>query len=166
MLPIEVPSHFICEPFYSKEDRVLEVGGENGKNYFAYDILYDVHKETKTPWRDVQKNIRPFFEKWETQREELYTLFSVRKAKEAAPCMKQAAAMYISLLFWINGQPVRRLNRLQEDIADLTYKPINCAERLMFLLQRVSSYQAYIQLTELFNELRKQYAKMLILHKK
>ena len=25
MLPIEVPSHFICEPFYSKEDRVLEV---------------------------------------------------------------------------------------------------------------------------------------------
>lgn len=79
MLPIEVPSHFICEPFYSKEDRVLEVGG---KNYFAYDILYDVHKETKTPWRDVQKNIRPFFEKWETQREELYTLFLCEKQKK------------------------------------------------------------------------------------
>jgi hypothetical protein len=166
MLSIEVPSHFICEPFYSKEDRMLEVDAKNGRSYFAYDILYDVHKDTKTPWRDVQKDIRPFFEKWETQKEELHMLFSQRKAKKAAPYMKQSAAMYISLLFWINGQPVRRLNQLQEDIADLTYKPINCAERLMFLLQQVSSYQSYIQLTELFNELRKQYAKMLIFHKK
>lgn len=82
MLPIEVPSHFICEPFYSKEDRVLETDIKNGRNYFAYDILYDVHKETKTPWSDVQKNIRPFFEKWDTQREELYTLFLSEKQKK------------------------------------------------------------------------------------
>lgn len=50
MLLIEVLLYFICELFYLKEDWIFEVGG---KNYFVYDILYDVYKEMKIFWRDV-----------------------------------------------------------------------------------------------------------------
>ncbi|TYR79943.1 hypothetical protein FZC66_12435 [Priestia megaterium] len=166
----DLPLHF-KHPLFFKEQREIKwekatFGLECDQSYFLHDILYAVGEEHEQPWKDVKKYLPQVFAKWNEAQSRLYKLFSERKAKEAQPLMIKAIAYFISALFWTNHEPVPRLTHLQQDIEKLKYKPINVYERLAFIIEKPGMYHSFIQVGELYTELRKQYAKMLIVYKK
>lgn len=110
----------------------------------SYDVLTD-------------SSIRHLFHSWKAKKTDIAEAFKQRKRAIARPKMVRSISWFITLLFWINGKHVERLTHLMEDCSSLPIQPVNLKERLSYILQVPDHYHAFIQLSELFTELEKQW---------
>lgn len=95
---------------------------------------------------------------WPNLREEIRHAFEKRDKKAAAPLMEKGISLFIKFLYWSNG-----LTNLGAEInyEELHIKPVNCEERLQFIMTRPNLHHSYMQLCELMNEQEKGYRKAL-----
>lgn len=89
-------------------------------------------------------NISPFFDSWSRFEKEISALH-VRKDNKSDFLMKQGIALYKALLQQCSGDSEK-------------LEPLNNLERLTFVEDHPSSYAAFRQLQELFNEMHKKIA--------
>lgn len=124
---------------------------------FPYELAFFQGLESYQPWLDAGKHIPVLLEKWKRIEGECGEFFAERKTKLTVEPMKEGISLFLTMLYWMHHQPVI-LQNWQQLVEPLAIKPVNVIERLTFIRQRPASYHAFIQLSELFLELEKQYA--------
>ncbi|MBP3040146.1 hypothetical protein J9303_11675 [Bacillaceae bacterium Marseille-Q3522] len=123
---------------------------------FLYDFLYHIGRQAFQPWQHVQEILPVLLAQWEEQKRTLISLFTKRQKNTALEPMKLAIGYFIQLLFWTNQKPVVLQ---KEALPILKIKPVNIDERLHFILSRPNEYHSFVQLSQLYLELVKQYRK-------
>ncbi|MFC0559925.1 YpoC family protein [Halalkalibacter alkalisediminis] len=160
---IQIPDSFQIQPFYQQK----MVSLPDLKNSFkeicrTIPFYYDMVKDQKY-WKNKHEIIPVLLEWWSEEEQTLTMLFRERNTKEARPVMIFMSAAFIDCLFWMNDKTLSGLTQLEQDLAHIKFKPINCEERLDFVLRHPSQYQSFTQLRALYLEVRKTYAKIKLL---
>lgn len=73
--------------------------------------------------------------------------------------MIHGISLLICLLNWSNERSVDHLDVKNSDFGSLQIKPINAAERLLYLLTKPEQYHSFVQLQQLMEETYKQFYK-------
>lgn len=105
------------------------------------------------------------FHDWFLEKEKIAHLFRIRDKKAALAPMSEQIASFLNLLFIINNIPLSDSETSLDIIEKLEIKPINCKERLSFLMESPAHYHSFIQLSELYEELEKLYKKKVAIEK-
>ncbi|RBW69430.1 YpoC family protein [Bacillus taeanensis] len=169
---ISIPEEF-THPFFFEEQSALQyeelpLGTQSLKtNLFIYDIFFFKNLPLAyLPWNEDKTLLYDIFDDWQKASKEMAELFRKRDRKNAKKPMIEWIGLFIEVLYWCNNLPVPPLkNWRKEEIDQLEIKPVNAVERIEFLFQHPDYYHAYIQLNELFLELRKKYYKAFLLKK-
>lgn len=109
----------------------------------------------------LNKQFDEVFNLWSTDKDEIAKFFRARNKKAAEVPMKLQIKNFLDVLFQINKHQLKDSDKVLELIDKLEIKPINSKERLSFLIENPAHYHSFIQLSELFEELEKQYRKHL-----
>ncbi|MFD0051644.1 YpoC family protein [Actinomycetes bacterium NPDC127524] len=158
----------LFHPLYDHEAKSIEVQDFQIWRFpdaaipFPYEMLYGNGVEGYQPWSSPEIPIKDILKEWKKSEQSIRLLFAGRYAKEAHEPMKQAMSWLLSSLFWLNGIPVN-LKDLQREAGEFAVKPVNAIERLQFILSSPSHFSSFIQLSELMQELEKQFYKTLAL---
>ncbi|KSU87873.1 YpoC family protein [Priestia flexa] len=160
---VKVPPEFKRDPFFFAQDVIsfqppLLRHKTHHQPIFIYDIVAKEEGLLEAPWNSLEDCIPSLFIEWKTQEKILHEQFSLRKVTNAKEIVTEWSGRFLSALFWINGGPLQGLTALEANIQKLTYKPVNTSERVLFLLKKPGMYHSFVQLSELYTELQKQYA--------
>lgn len=117
--------------------------------------------ESGIPAKQVELSIQKLLESWNQSRIELEELFKKRHSEQALTVMNNAIELFKEFLYLSN---INSTNG-EINIEFLSLKPVNVGERLSFIESRPRLYHSFVQLTELFSEQEKQYAKKVALNK-
>lgn len=98
-------------------------------------------------------------QQWNLLQVTLEARFRNRESKQAVPVMEQAIELFIQYIYMTNGIDSSK----SKFWAECDLKPVNLEERLQFIISRPGLFHSYKQLTELFTEQEKQYAKYVAL---
>lgn len=164
---IEIPKKFRCVPFFNEggnsivyhTDQSFEEIIQN--TYFIFDI-----ERQYEPWNEIETTIPAMLNVWKNKQEEIATLFRNRKKQEAEGPMILFAAHLLSVVYWLNEQPVHSLNEMQVNTNQLEVQPVNFMERYSFIIKKPGNYHSYIQLAQLYIEIEKLHVKKMITKKK
>ncbi len=165
---IEIPNEFKNPLFV--QDVNIEVSLNLLESLYAspflFDILFALGKDEYAPWQDREETVGHQMSNWELNRSELKGFFDKRDRTKAKPLMVKSIAQFMMSLFWTNKKPVSALVNWESPVTALPIKPVNCVERLRYIISSPDHYHSYIQLTQLFGELNKQFQKSILLEKK
>lgn len=160
MIRIEVPAK-IYDPFFfsEKEIKIDETLLESVqiKNQFIHDIAYFTHIETVKPWEETAHSIPLLLKEWKIIQTEIRVLFEQRKNQATLELMRKGIGYLMEFIFWTNEVPTKKLEN--ESIKMLKLKPVNCFERIQFIMKRPNIYPSFMQLIELFEEHEKHFSK-------
>ncbi|AJG57533.1 YpoC family protein [Bacillus cereus] len=174
---IEIPREFRCLPFFKESVNSIAYYAEQSfeetiqKTYFIYDIekqyepWNDIEKQYE-PWNEIENSIPVMLNVWKNKHEDIATLFRNRKKQEAEGPMILFAAHLLSIVYWLNEQPVHSLNKIEDFTSELEVQPVNFIERYSFIIKKPNNYHSYIQLAQLYIEIEKLYVKKMITKKK
>lgn len=109
----------------------------------------------------IEASIQKLLQNWNQSKTELEDLFEKRESEQALAVMRNAVELFIEFLYLSNGKGSDN----KFNIEDCGIKPVNVKERLDFVVSRPQLYHSYIQLSELYAEQNKQYAKQVALNK-
>jgi hypothetical protein len=111
-----------------------------------------------------EENFSLYLAKWDGIRLELETFYRNRDQKSTLHLMKKGIGYFVGYLYWTND----RLVHSQEPtpLHQLEIKPVNLEERLTYILSRPNLFHSYRQLSELFTEQEKLFAKKNIVKKR
>lgn len=163
-IEIRIPPELQNSLFFAEEsisidmDKIKEWTEPSTFTHFFYELVFYQRIDAYKPWMQSKTHISGLFKKWEEIKRECEALFSKRKAKETRKPMKEGIALFLTILFWTHHKPVL-LKDWNHAVKELKIKPVNLVERFNFIIQRPSVFHSYIQLSELFLELEKQYEK-------
>jgi hypothetical protein len=133
--------------------------------FFAYEILYYSNRLSKPyPWENQEESILPVIALWEKEKRILAELYS-KRSKEMQSNMKKGIALFYMLIFWSNDKPVQLTNEINT-MEDWNLKAVNLEERLDFVVNNPHLYHSFAQLSELFMEQHKLFAKKQALQKR
>jgi hypothetical protein len=110
------------------------------------------------------ENISYVLEKWDGIRSELETFYRNRDQKSTLHLMKKGIGYFVKFLYWSNDRQVD--SKEPTPLNQFEIKPVNLEERLTYILQRPNLFHSYRQLTELFTEQEKLFAKKNIVKKR
>ncbi|BCB04496.1 YpoC family protein [Bacillus sp. KH172YL63] len=161
MSVLNVPEE-LKDPFFFTSDVVeLDLAVHT---LFSFEIRhYNGIELDVRPWNQPEDAIPSILSCWKEEEEKLKSLFKSR-SKHTGESMKREIAAFLMFLFWSNRQPVQ-LKDWERKIDSLPIKPVNAAERLSFIRSNASIYHAYVQLSQLFTEHHKLFAKQVALKK-
>ncbi|KEK22717.1 YpoC family protein [Bacillus gaemokensis] len=164
---VQVPDEFQCIPFFEgNTDKIIYSLDQSFEDIIKSTyFLYDIEKQYK-PWHEIDKSIPIVFNVWKSKKDTIATLFRNRKRKEARDPMIHFAAHLLSILYWLNEQAIPSLKDVKKNIERLEIQPVNFMERYSYIMGQPNHYHSYIQLTELYVEIEKLYAKKIIIKKK
>ncbi|CAN7348884.1 YpoC family protein [Rossellomorea sp. LjRoot5] len=148
------------DPFFYSDDRVKidESHMEPCEPFFAYEILYyNGRGADSLPWLVQGAWMKDILMEWKKEEDYLKGLFKSR-SKGIVEWMRKSICRFYVLLYWSNKHPVN-LNHWQSSIDHFSLKPVNVIERLTFIRNNPALYHSFIQLSQLFEEQHKQYAK-------
>lgn len=128
---------------------------------FLYELLFYHGIVAVKPWEKPEVYIPVLLAEWEEIKGNLEGHFKARETKGILPQMKKGIGLFIQLLFWSNQSPSVLKDPLK--FSELPCKPVNVGERLEFILSRPTLFPSYSQLTQLFVEQEKLFAKARIL---
>jgi hypothetical protein len=111
-----------------------------------------------------EENISLVLEKWDGIRSELETFYRNRDQKSTLYLMKKGIGYFVKFLYWSNDRQVD--SNEPTSLNQFEIKPVNLEERLTYILQRPNLFHSYRQLTELFTEQEKLFAKKNIVKKR
>ncbi|MGM0873956.1 MAG: YpoC family protein [Bacillota bacterium] len=163
----QVPESFLYSPFYAKgtmfkrHNHDLDFEDIVRKEPFYFDMLYLLNVElTEVPWENSERSVPFVIEQWKELKSQLYGGFTQRKTnKQNESALIYSLSLFIICLFWTNEAPVKSLHVKDMILFDLKRKPVNCEERLLFVINKPTQYHSFIQLQQLFEELEKIYYK-------
>jgi hypothetical protein len=163
----QVPESFRYAPFYSTgatftcNDDHVDLEQKVKKEPFYFDMLYVVgEKLTEIPWEHSERSVPVVFKQWKELQPQLQEGFIQRKSgKQNEPALIHALSLFIVCLFWTNETYVKGLHVKNMLISDLILKPVNCEERLLFVINKPTQYHSFVQLQQLFDEIEKIYHK-------
>jgi len=135
----------------------------NPSKLFIYDAAFYAGELTLKPWQDHAEAISALLIEWSALQKQLQESFKNRDLPGAKEPMKKGIGIFIELMHWTNGSPVRLSPQISFE--HLSIKPVNVRERLDFILGRPVFYPSYIQLTELMLEMEKLYKKSIAMKK-
>ncbi|MES5954228.1 GTPase [Bacillus fungorum] len=164
---IEIPKEFRSLPFFKENENSIEYHTEQSfeeiiqNTYFIFDI-----ERQYEPWNEIENSIPILLNAWKNKHEEIATLFRNRSKQEAEGPMILFAAHFLSIVYWLNEQPVHSLNEMEDYTSKLEVQPVNFIERYSFIIKKSNNYHSYIQLAQLYIELEKLYVKKMITKKK
>jgi hypothetical protein len=161
----QVPESFRYAPFYSMDaificdDDYVDLEKKLKTEPFYFDILYLVgEKLTEVPWEYIERSIPAVFKQWKELKPQLQEKFTQRKSsKQNEAAFIHALSLFIIGLFWTNETHVKGLYVRNMMISSLIQKPVNCEERLLFVIDKPTQYHSFVQLQQLFDELEKIY---------
>ena len=104
-----------------------------------------------------EEHIPQILQNWDKLQSEIKALFDKRDNRNAITPMKKGIDYLIEFLFLTNELQVNQASDFDYNL--LRLKPVNISERLQFLKLRPNIYPSFVQLTELFEEQQKHYAK-------
>lgn len=160
MIRIEIPAK-LYDPFFfsDKEVEIDETLLEHVqiKNQFIHDIAYFTNVETVKPWEEPAYSIPLLLKEWHILQTEIRVLFEQRKNQATLELMRQGIGFLMEFIFWTNEVPTQKLEN--GSIKMLKLKPVNCLERIQFIMKRPNIYPSFMQLIELFEEHEKQFSK-------
>jgi hypothetical protein len=159
----QVPESFRYAPFYSTgksftcNDHYVELEHKVKAEPFYFDMLYLVgEKLTEIPWEQSERSIPIVFKQWKELKSQLQEGFTQRKSStHNESALIHALSLFIVCLFWTNETHVKGLHVKNMMISDLILKPVNCEERLAFVIDKTTQYHSFVQLQQLFDELEK-----------
>jgi hypothetical protein len=108
-------------------------------------------------YEKLDDSISKLLVEWRSCKMDLDDCFKAKETKLAPQLMIKSIECFIDFIYESNGCS----DRESYAIKDLAVKPLNVLERLEFIKSRPGLYHSYIQLSELFAEQEKQYAKHL-----
>ncbi|WP_242142685.1 MULTISPECIES: YpoC family protein [unclassified Bacillus cereus group] len=164
---VEIPPEFQCEPFFKEsETKIVYTCSQSFEEliqntYFLFDI-----EQKYQPWRKVEKSIPAVLQMWADKKENLSKLFKERKRNEAKAPMVHFSAYLLSILYWMNEKRISSLKDIKQNTEKLKLQPVNFMERYTFIIEQPNHYHSYIQLTQLYIEIEKIYAKNMMIKKK
>ncbi|NGP43745.1 hypothetical protein G4V62_01720 [Bacillaceae bacterium SIJ1] len=165
MTAIQVPASFSIRPFYEQSARIHLPKGDAPLSAwlesvpFAIDVAAALHEPHVRIYEAPYSEFNEVFNWWEdTWKGPIQTAFSNDEKDVAGPMMIQGTANFLSLLFWIGRQPVQALTSWQEDMLQCPITPMNLKERMPFIVSRPRHYASFIQLNQMYIELRKSLA--------
>ncbi|HDR7383456.1 GTPase [Bacillus toyonensis] len=164
---IGVPKEFRYLPFFQKNANSIKYNTDQSfeeiiqNTYFIFDI-----ERQYEPWNEIENSIPVMLNVWKTKHEDIATLFRNRKKQEAEGPMILFAAHLLSIVYWLNEQPVHSLNEMEDYTSELEVQPVNFMERYSFIIKKPNNYHSYIQLAQLYIEIEKLYVKKMITKKK
>lgn len=156
------------ESFFVSSIESFSVDEMNFEQMIAAEpLFYDIQSHFKQsidikPWENRGDYIPVILNEWKKIRDLLKGKFRERNIVPYEDDVKKSITYFIVVLHWLNQVPVQRLKELQIVIAQFQLKPVNCVERLLFILQKPLQYHSFIQLEQLFIELEKLFHKDLI----
>jgi hypothetical protein len=163
---IELPKDFRHEPFFSKKiHSVTDLSGESieavlKNNPFFYDICAKVNIGTSiAPWTNSAIYVPVLLKEWDAVQNKIKNQFQAKARKADKGDMIHGISILICLLYWSNDRPVDQLDVKNSDMESLQNKPINAAERLIYLLSKPEQYHSFVQLQQLMEETLKQFYK-------
>lgn len=109
------------------------------------------------------KEIEALLIDWPKVKEEIRYSFEKRDKKAAVPLMEKGISLFIKFLYWSNGLGESPAKEIRYE--GLQIKPVNCEERLQFIMTRPNLHHSYMQLCELMSEQEKGYRKALAIKK-
>ena len=148
------------DPFFFSGDlvKIDENHVKPCEPFFAYELLYyNGRGADSPPWLVQGSWVKDILMEWKKEEEYLNVLFKGR-SKGISESMRKSIARFYVLLYWSNKHPVR-LENWQSSIEHFSLKPVNVIERLTFIRNNPALYHSFIQLSQLFEEQHKQYAK-------
>ncbi|MBM6619822.1 YpoC family protein [Bacillus suaedaesalsae] len=169
LVNITLPSTYYPSIFYSSNNIEFEYNNQLSdvlQSPFIYDLLDQFESNHYKPWESREESLPFILKEWEKDRQKLTDLFSARKRKEAKPIALNCISLFFMAVYWTNEKSVQSVNQLEEPITNLKIKPVNCVERLTYILNAPDHYHSFIQLTQLFDELNKQFHKSIFMQKK
>jgi hypothetical protein len=170
LIDISIPASFQTQLFFKDTTTIsINLSEETNQlkaNPFIFDIAYHEGFNTYHPWEVREDSVPTLFHEWEKSGATLAELFRERKRKEAEPVLIKSLAYFIMALYWTNREPVTGLITLEKEVINLKIKPVNCVERLSYILGLPNHYHSFIQLTQLFEELKKQFQKSIYMDMK
>ncbi|HDR7781477.1 MULTISPECIES: YpoC family protein [Bacillus] len=164
---IEIPKEFRCVPFFKESANSITYHTDQSfeeiiqNTYFIHDI-----ERQYEPWNEIENSIPVLLKVWKSKHEDIATLFRNRNKQEAEGPMILFAAHLLSIVFWLNEQPVHSLNEMEAYTSKLEVQPVNFMERYSFIIKKPNNYHSYIQLAQLYIEIEKLYVKKMITKKK
>lgn len=105
----------------------------------------------------AKEKIEPYFEEWVTLSKEIYEAHDQRSG-HAQQLMEKGIQLFEQLIISTSETEEKEILSKEE----YEVMPINGMERLQFIKARPGQYACYIQLDELFKELKKKYARLRI----
>lgn len=163
---IELPKDFKHEPFFSKKEHFISnLSGESieavlKNNPFFYDICVKVNIGTAiSPWTNSAKYVPLLLKEWKAVQLKIKNQFQAKARKADKADMIHGISLLICLLNWSNERSVDHLDVKNSDFGSLQIKPINAAERLLYLLTKPEQYHSFVQLQQLMEETYKQFYK-------
>ncbi|MFS3913783.1 YpoC family protein [Bacillus australimaris] len=144
------------------KEKKVEIKGDRVDILRANPLAYDLSSDPLTeelPWQKTEEFVPVMFELWNELKEKMLPRFQTRKSRCEEDDMLQGIVSMIAIFYWIKGEKLQTLE--WEDIKKDTFSvaPINWTERLEFILLKPTQYHCFIQLDELYTELKKQYGK-------
>ncbi|MBY7122993.1 GTPase [Bacillus sp. 16GRE42] len=164
---IEIPKEFRCVPFFKESANSITYHTDQSfeeiiqNTYFIHDI-----ERQYEPWNEIENSIPVLLKVWKSKHEDIATLFRNRNKQEAEGPMILLAAHLLSIVFWLNEQPVHSLNEMEAYTSKFEVQPVNFMERYSFIIKKPNNYHSYIQLAQLYIEIEKLYVKKMITKKK
>ena len=154
---LSVPNE-MKHPLFFEEDTIpfpdtadSDSGQMKKVSQFPFELLHWNGLEGGKPWLDSAAAFNGLLLEW--------------KGIYAGVYVREGAALFISALFWLNGEPVR-LAGWERRAAEFQVQPLNTAERLSYILSSPARYSSLIQLNELLEELIKKQSAALLKQKK
>jgi hypothetical protein len=169
----QVPETFLVAPFFTKRKTFKKVELVDFEDIirrepFYFDMLYFANNRLceDHPWENSEVTVKAVIEQWKMLKPELQISYAMRKANLQVESISiQSISLFLLALFWTNNSPIKSLNVKDMMVSELNQKPVNCEERLMFILNKPTGYHSFIQLQQLFDELEKNFYKTLAIQR-
>lgn len=150
------------------KEKKVEINGEKKDILRINPLAFDLSSEPlldEQPWQKTEEFVPLMFDLWNELKDNMLPRFQTRKSRCEEDDMLQGIVSMIAMFYWIKGEKLQTFD--WEEIKQQTFPvaPINWTERLEFILLKPTQYHCFIQLDELYTELKKQYGKYEALRK-
>ncbi|WP_348936070.1 YpoC family protein [Bacillus sp. BS1807G30] len=150
------------------KEKKVEISGEIKDILRINPLAFDLSSESlldEQPWQKTEEFVPLMFDLWNELKDNMLPRFQTRKSRCEEDDMLQGIVSMIAMFYWIKGEKLQTID--WEEIKQQTFPvaPINWTERLEFILLKPTQYHCFIQLDELYTELKKQYGKYEALRK-
>jgi hypothetical protein len=169
----KIPESFLIVPFATKRTTFKKLDMIDFEDIlrtepFYFDMLHLVSNQLSEdpPWENSEITVKAVIQQWKMLEPDLQITYAKRKTNlEVESASIQSISLFLLALFWANNTPIKSLNVKEMMVSELNQKPVNCEERLLFILNKPTGYHSFIQLQQLFAELEKNFYKTLAIQR-